>query len=131
MISYSLKILFKNNTISLCMDKQQLKTHIKEWVKLDDEISQYKQQIRDLNLKKKKLSEQLLIVMKEQEIDAFDLNNEGKLVRQVRKTKSPLTKKYILTSLVNYFKDDEKAKEASNYILESRTLKMNESICKK
>ena len=82
------------------MDKQQLKTHIKEWVKLDDEISQYKQQIRDLNLKKKKLSEQLLSVMKEQEIDAFDLNNEGKLIRQVRKTKSPLTKKYILTSLV-------------------------------
>jgi seryl-tRNA synthetase len=113
------------------MDKQQLKTHIKEWVKLDDEISQYKQQIRDLNLKKKKLSEQLLSVMKEQEIDAFDLNNEGKLIRQVRKTKSPLTKKYILTSLVNYFKDDDKAKEASNYILDSRTLKMNESICKK
>jgi seryl-tRNA synthetase len=113
------------------MDKQQLKTHIKEWVKLDEEISQYKRQIRELNIKKKKLSDQLLQVMKEQEIDAFDLNNEGKLIRQVRKTKAPLTKKYILTSLVNYFKDDEKAKEASNFILESRTLKMNESICKK
>ena len=35
------------------MDKQQLKTHIKEWVKLDDEISHYKNQIRELNLKKK------------------------------------------------------------------------------
>ena len=113
------------------MDKQQLKTHIKEWVKLDDEITQYKHQIRDLNLKKKKLSEQLLSVMKEQEIDAFDLNNEGKLIRQVRKTKSPLTKKYIMTSLVNYFKDDEKAKDASNYILDSRILKTSESICKK
>lgn len=113
------------------MDKQQLKTHIKEWVKLDDEISHYKKQIRELNIKKKKISEQLLSVMKEQEIDAFDLNNDGKLIRQVRKTKTPLTKKYIMSSLVNYFKDDEKAKEASTFILESRTLIMNESICKK
>ena len=36
------------------MDKQQLKTHIRDWVKLDDEISQFKRQIRDLNIKKKK-----------------------------------------------------------------------------
>jgi hypothetical protein len=35
------------------MDKQQLKTHIKEWVKLDEEISQFKRQIRELNLKKR------------------------------------------------------------------------------
>ena len=34
------------------MDKQQLKTYIKDWVKLDDEISHFKRQIRDLNLKK-------------------------------------------------------------------------------
>jgi len=82
------------------MDKQQLKTHIKEWVKLDEEISQFKRQIRELNVKKKKLSDQLLQVMKEQEIDAFDLNNEGKLIRQVRKTKTPLTKKYILVPVI-------------------------------
>ena len=113
------------------MDKQQLKTHIKDWVKIDDEISHFKRQIRDLNLKKKKLSDQLLEVMKEQEIDAFDLNNDGKLIRQVRKTKTPLNKKTIMTSLGNYFKDEEKAKEASDFILESRTLKINESICKK
>jgi hypothetical protein len=113
------------------MDKQQLKIHIKEWVKMDDEISQYKQKIRELNVQKKKISEQLLQTMKDQEIDAFDLNNDGRLVRQVRKTKSPLTKKYITTTLVNYFKDDEKAKEASTFLLESRILKTNEFICKK
>jgi hypothetical protein len=115
------------------MDKQHLKNQIKEWVKIDDEISNLKQQIRELNLKKKNLSTNLLDVMKEQEIDAFDLNNDGKLIRQVRKTKTPLTKKYITSSLVNFFKNTEKAKEASIFILESenRQIKMIESICKK
>ena len=37
----------------------------------------------------------------------------------------------VFEYLVNYFKDEEKAKEASDFILESRTLKINESICKK
>jgi hypothetical protein len=113
------------------MDKQRLKIDIKEWVQIDDEISEHRKKIRELAEKKKKISEQLLQTMKDQEIDAFDLNNDGKLVRQVRKTKSPLTKKYIMTTLVNYFKDDEKAKEASTFLLESRILKTNEFICKK
>jgi urease alpha subunit len=80
------------------MDKQHLKNQIKEWVKIDEEIGNLKKQIRELNIKKKNLSTNLLEVMKQQEIDAFDLNNDGKLIRQVRKTKTPLTKKYILDS---------------------------------
>ena len=88
--------MFKQYDYITYMDKQQLKTHIKDWVKLDDEISHFKRQIRDLNIKKKKLSEQLLQIMKEQEIDAFDLNNDGKLIRQVRKTKTPLNKKRVI-----------------------------------
>lgn len=113
------------------MDKQLLKSQIKDWVKLDDEISVLKDKIKELNKNKKGITEHLLHVMKNQDIDAFDLNNEGKLIRQVRKSKSPLTKKFIMSSLVTYFKDDEKAKEASTFILDSRVLKVNESICKK
>jgi len=115
------------------MDKQHLKNQIKEWVKIDEEISELKKQIRELNIKKKGLSTNLLDVMKQQEIDAFDLNNDGKLIRQVRKTKTPLTKKYIISSLVTFFKNAEKAKEASTFILESenRQIKTIESICKK
>ena len=115
------------------MDKQHLKNQIKEWVKIDDEIGDLKKQIRELNIKKKNLSTNLLEVMKQQEIDAFDLNNDGKLIRQVRKTKTPLTKKYIISSLVTFFQNTEKAKEASTFILESenRQIKTIESICKK
>ena len=113
------------------MDKQLLKTQIKEWVKLDEETSILKDKIKELNKSKKIITEHLLRIMKDQEIDAFELNNEGKLIRQVRKSKSPLTKKFIMASLVTYFQDDEKAKKASAFILEARVLKVNESICKK
>ncbi len=122
---------FKKVMGFICMDKQLIKTQIKEWVKLDDDISLLKDKIKEHNQKKKIITENLLHIMKEQEIDAFDLNNEGKLIRQVRKSKSALTKKFIMSSLTTYFKDDEKAKKASDFILESRVLKLNESICKK
>ena len=68
------------------MDKQLLKTQIKEWVKLDEETSMLKGKIKELNKSKKVITEHLLHIMKDQEIDAFELNNDGKLIRQVRKS---------------------------------------------
>ena len=80
------------------MDKSQIRNSIKEWVKLDDEIHELKMNIKQLNVAKKTISEKLLDIMKDQEIDAFDLN-DGKLVRHVRKTRVPLSKKHLMTCL--------------------------------
>jgi hypothetical protein len=66
----------------------RLKPMIKEWVKTDDEIGELRKRIRLLTQSKKTVSAQLLTIMKEQKIDEFDLNSEGKLVRQTKKTKA-------------------------------------------
>ena len=112
------------------MDKSQIRSYIKEWVRLDDEIEKSKKEIKEMNATKKELSDKLLYYMKDQEIDQFDLNN-GKLIRNVKKTKAPLSKKSLLNCLTKYYKDEELAQKISIFILESREEKIKEHICKK
>ena len=50
--------------------KEELIGNIKEWVKLDNEISQFKKQIKERNDKKKKLTENLIVTMKNNDIDS-------------------------------------------------------------
>ena len=69
--------------------------------------------------------------MKSKEIDCFDIN-DGKLVYKQNKVKTPLSKKHLLSALMNYYKDDPKAaEEVSNFIMESREEKVKESIQRK
>jgi len=54
--------------------KDELITNIKEWIKMDTEINKLQQEIKDRKNKKKQLSEGLMKVMKQNEIDCFDIN---------------------------------------------------------
>ena len=60
----------------------------------------------------------------------FDLN-DGKLIRQVRKTKAPLSKKHLLGCLTKYCKTDDELKNLTEYILDSRQEVVREIITKK
>ena len=113
------------------MDKQQLRQQIRDWVKLDEESEQLKKRLRQINQTKKEISSKLLVVMKEQDIDEFDLNQEGKLIRQVKKTKQSLSKKQLMTSLFHYYKNEGEAKKTTDFILNTRTEKISETLCKK
>jgi hypothetical protein len=113
------------------MDKLQLRQSIREWVKLDVEASALKQKLRILNQSKKEISARLLLVMKDENIDEFDLNQDGKLIRQVKKTKQTLSKKQLMASLSTYYKSEEEAKKTTEFLLNARGEKLNESLCKK
>jgi hypothetical protein len=110
------------------MDKQLLRQNIREWVKLEEESESLKTRIRQINQSKKIISAKLLTVMKEQDIDEFDLNQEGKLTRQVKKTKQSLSKKQLFTSLAQYYKSESEAKKTADYILNMRPEKISEKI---
>ena len=110
---------------------ERLKQNIKEWVKIDEEMTELRQRMRTLNQTKKDLSVGLLSIMKDQKIDEFDLNNEGKLIRQTKKTKQPINKKQLMTSLIKYYDDEKDALKITEFILNSRQEKLSESICKK
>ena len=111
--------------------KEQLVNNIKEWIKIDNEISQLKKEVNDRNSKKKKLTESLVTVMKSNEIDCFDING-GALVYKTNKVKKPISAKTLLATLQEYYKDDKAAAtELTKYVLDNREEMVKESIRRK
>ena len=111
--------------------KEQLVNNIKEWIKIDNEISQLKNEIKERNNKKKILTESLVSVMKTNEIDCFDING-GALIYKKNKVKKPINGKTLLTALQNYYKEDHKvAEELAKHVMDSREEQIKETIKRK
>ena len=111
--------------------KEQLVNNIKEWIKLDNEISKLKTEIKEHNNKKKSLTENLVTVMKTNQIDCFDING-GALVYKTNKVKKPINGKTLLSALKNYYKTDPNiAEELVKHVMDSREEQIKETIKRK
>jgi len=108
--------------------KEQLVNNIKEWIKIDNEILQFKNEIKERNNTKKILTENLVSVMKTNSIDCFDING-GALVYKKNKVKKPINGKTLLAALQNYYKSEPKiAEDLTKHIMDSREEKIKETI---
>jgi hypothetical protein len=111
--------------------KEELVNNIKEWIKMDTEINKLQQEIKDRKNKKKQLSEELMNVMKKNEIDCFDING-GSLVYKQSKVKKPINAKSLIATLQTYFASTPaKAEEVTKFILDNREEQIKESIKRK
>ena len=111
--------------------KEQLVNNIKEWIKIDTEISQLKSDIKDRTNKKKQLTENLVTVMKTNKIDCFDING-GSLVYKTNKVKKPINGKSLLLALQNYYKTNPiVADEIVKHVMDSREEQVKETIKRK
>ena len=111
--------------------KEQLVNNIKEWIKLDTEVSELKAQIKEKTNKKKGLTENLVTVMKTNKIDCFDINN-GKLLYTKTKVKAPLSKVQLMQALSSYYNHDEdQVRELGDHLMAARQEKITESIRRK
>ena len=111
--------------------KEELINVIRSLVKNDNEIKQYQEGLKQKKLEKKNLTNELVEIMKTNDIDCFDVTG-GKIMYTRTKTKQSVSKKLLLSTLSEYFKDDdEMATQVTNHILESRSEKITESIRRK
>jgi hypothetical protein len=111
--------------------KDQLIEKIKEWVKIDNEIRVLQKEQKKRLADKKKVSGELMAVMRSNEIDAFDLN-DGQILYDKRNLKKPITKTALLSILTTYYKGDVvKASETNQYILDNREEVVREKIVRK
>ena len=111
--------------------KEQLVNNIKEWIKIDNEISKMKAEIKERNNKKKGLTENLVNVMKTNSIDCFDING-GALIYKKNKVKKPLSGKTLLSALQNYYKTEPQlAEEITKHVMSSREEQVKETIKRK
>ena len=80
---------------------------LKEWIGLDDQERTLKQQIREINQKKKEHSASILSFMRDNAVDTFTLegNGLGNISRSVRTLRPPLKRTAIRTQLLLQFAD--------------------------
>lgn len=111
--------------------KDELIFNIKEWIKMDNEITKLKAELKMKNNKKKELTESLVNVMKSNEIDCFDING-GALVYKQKKTRRTISGKFLLSQLEEYYKDQpELAKEITKKVLDNRVEVVKDEIKRK
>ena len=111
--------------------KQALLENVKSWLTIDNEIRALQKEIKERRKMKKQLTTDLMSTMKSNDIDALNVP-DGELIYNKTKTKAPLSKKHLLSSLTQYFKGDQRMiDELSKFIMETRAEKEKESIRRK
>jgi hypothetical protein len=111
--------------------KEQLIQNIKEWIKLDNDVSQMKKEIKEKTQQKNLLTNNLVSVMKNNNIDTFNITG-GSLVYKKNKVKKPINAKTLLSSLQNYYKNDTNiAEEITKHIMGCREEQIKETIKRK
>jgi hypothetical protein len=111
--------------------KEELIANIKEWLKLDNEITKLQSEIKTRKNKKKELTGSLVEVMKKNTIDCFDIAG-GSLMYKKNKVKKPISGKSLILALQNYYKDTPQvAEEITTHILSSREEQVKETISRK
>ena len=112
-------------------DKAHLVENVKNWLQIDTEIKKLQQEIRKRRALKKDMTDTLVQIMKSQDIEIMNAG-ESQLIRTERKTKSALSKKHLINSLLNYFKEDkETVAQLTTFIMNTRPEKTVENIRRK
>ena len=108
--------------------KDELIANIKEWIKIEGDIHKMQIDMKEKKARKKQLTESLMVVMKTNEIDCFDING-GSLVYKKNKVKKPITGKTLISTLQSYYANTpSKAEEVTKFILENREEQIKEVI---
>ena len=109
--------------------KEDVVNSIKQWIQIDKELKVLQREIKIRRDQKRKAADSLVMIMKENEIDCFDIS-EGKIIHTQNRVRSPLSKQHLLTALENYFAENPavEADDVGKYILESRSIKTKDNI---
>jgi len=112
-------------------DKTRLVENVKNWLQLDTEIKQLQQEIRKRRSLKRDMTDTLVQIMKSQDIEIMNAG-ESQLIRTEQKIKSALSKKHLITSLLEFFKEDKNTvAQLTTFIMNSRPEKTTENIRRK
>jgi hypothetical protein len=111
--------------------KEEMIGHIKKWIQYDNDIKNLQNELKAKKEIRKQHTEQLVNIMKSNEIDCFDVNN-GKLMYTRTKVKAPLNKSQMIQTLMEYFNNDEpRVKELEDRLMSARKEKITETIRRK
>jgi hypothetical protein len=109
----------------------QLKQHVREWVRVDNEIRLLQTKLNEKKKEKQGISTGLMAAMKQNAIHELDLK-DGVLMYTQKQVKKPITKKHLLNVLSKYFDGNtNKADELNAYIMENREVSVHDQLVHK
>lgn len=112
------------------MNKEELVGIIKQWVKTDNELRTLKMEVKRRTNQKKELNDRLMAIMRNNEIDCFNVK-DGSINYSKKNMKKPMSIKFIHRILGEYYKNEEKANEVEEFILSNRDIVTQEKIVRK
>jgi hypothetical protein len=110
-------------------NKERLSQNIKGWLQIDKEIQLLQKELKERKKKKASYTENLVEIMKSNEIDCFDIN-DGKIMYTQSSVKKPINKNHLIECLNKYFESSPNipTDEVVKFILENRETNTKESI---
>lgn len=107
----------------------QLPALIKEWLATEDEVRTLGAAIREKRKRAKLLKDMILKVMKGKNIGKLNMASGGAIYTKKRETKAPLTKKFIVSTLKEFFNGDAAmAEKCAAFIDSHRPMKASENL---
>lgn len=70
---------------------EQVREILREWIELDNQERDLRNQIKQIKIQKERNSENILRFMRDNDVDNFSIEGQGNLSRSVRTTKPRLT----------------------------------------
>ena len=98
---------------------KEFRNKVLKWVSIDDSIRELRTKTKELTNEKKQHEEYILSYMEQIEEKCLNIK-DGKLRKNVSKTKGPLKKAVIQQALVDITGDVIKAKAMTEHIINSR-----------
>ena len=111
--------------------KEELIQIIKEWIRLDNDISKLNKELKESKQKQKMITQSLLNVMKDNSLDCFDING-GRILYKKSKVIKPINSKTLNSTLQKYFiNNPTQAEDVAKFILDNRENAFKETIRRK
>jgi len=104
-----------------------LAAKVKEWIQVDSEITTINASLKDKKKQKKDLTDMLVLLMKEQDIEVVKLN-DGSIELKKNKVKTPINQTHLKKCLSNFVEDDTQVNNMVTCIYKNRDEKVKESI---
>jgi hypothetical protein len=107
---------------------QQLPALIKEWMNTEDELKTLSAEVREKRKRVKTVRQMIMSIMKGKQIGRLNIS-AGAVTARSKNTKAPLTKKFIVGALTDFFQGDAaKAAACAAFLEEHRPLKTVDSL---
>jgi len=110
------------------LSTQQLPMLIKEWMAAEEDLRALSAEIREKRKRLTTVRSMITRIMKGNKVGQLNIS-AGQVRTKTKVTKQPLSKKYIVTTLTDFFNGDKAmAEKVAKYLDEHRGVKNSESL---